>query len=827
MVKKAATVMTVAVLSVAMNFTPVVAIGEELQAEQDSAAIATEEGQTSSEDSTAQDQADDSSQTASEDVDAVQFQSATAEEQAETQPELSVNAHVANKGWLGSEKVDPSNSDQYFGTVGKGLQLEALQLNLVGYDDSYIQMRAHVANIGWMSSVDSRQGSVGTTGKGYGIEALQFMLKGSMADQYDLYYQVHSANFGWLGWAKNGESAGSQGYGRAVQAVRFKLVKKGENPDLGITAAFKLAKPMGVSVTAHVANRGWLKAVNDNAVAGTTGQGLAMEALRVSLDGAPYSGGVEMSAYVNGSWQGYVAGSCGTTGKSLPMQAVKLRLMGEMAEHYDIYYQAYVANIGWLGWTKDDGQAGSVGYGCAIEAVRVVLVEKGSASAPATGDSAFVSPKVTYSSHVANIGWMQGYTDDLNATITLGTTGKGKALQAFTLAEPGNADLSLSYGVHVSNIGTMSDVSAGQVAGTTGRGLPIESVHFKLSGASADNYDVWYRVHVSNVGWLGWTSNGNEAGSQGLSLPVEAVQVKVTPKGQNAPAAQGQSFLSSSVVKYAAYVANSGWSQEVTKGETAGTVGQSQPLKGIELRLDDGIAGHIVYATHVANEGWLPDVSDGAVSGSSNLSNNIEAVRISLTGDAASYYDVWYRVHVANIGWLGWTKNGSNAGSTGRGLSVQAIQVKVTRKGGAAPGSTDMPFALGNTYATANPMQRRIVDLAKTTPSPGPGLCSEWVAQVFSRAGFRNVHLDACDYYWRYCNMTDRNRLQVGMVIAVPSHSHTSAGRIWGHVCIYIGDGKVMDNIGRIRTTTLDYWLSFYSTTYTPKWGWYDNVPLA
>lgn len=67
----------------------------------------------------------------------------------------------------------------------------------------------------------------GTVGKNKQIEALGIQLTGKMAENYDVYYRVHSSEFGWLGWAKNGENAGSQGYGRPVEALQIRLVKKG------------------------------------------------------------------------------------------------------------------------------------------------------------------------------------------------------------------------------------------------------------------------------------------------------------------------------------------------------------------------------------------------------------------------------------------------------------------------------------------------------------------------------------------------------------------------------------------------------------------------
>lgn len=127
-------------------------------------------------------------------------------------------------------------------------------------------------------------------------------------------------------------------------------------------------------------------------------------------------------------------------------------------------------------------------------------------------------------------------------------------------------------------------------------------------------------------------------------------------------------------------------------------------------------------------------------------------------------------------------------------------------------------------------IQRQLVAACGVVPTPGPGLCSEWVASVFKRIGqgqlLPNNDYDADDMFYAYCSLDDLSELRVGMIIAVPSHTHTYAGSIWGHICIYVGNNTVMDNIGRIRTMPLDEWLSYYTTTYSPKWGWYNGVPL-
>ena len=68
----------------------------------------------------------------------------------------------------------------------------------------------------------------GTTGRALPIEAMYIELTGDAKEKYDLYYRVHSRDYGWLGWAKNGEMAGTSGCAKPMEAIEIKLVKKGE-----------------------------------------------------------------------------------------------------------------------------------------------------------------------------------------------------------------------------------------------------------------------------------------------------------------------------------------------------------------------------------------------------------------------------------------------------------------------------------------------------------------------------------------------------------------------------------------------------------------------
>lgn len=120
-----------------------------------------------------------------------------------------------------------------------------------------------------------------------------------------------------------------------------------------------------------------------------------------------------------------------------------------------------------------------------------------------------------------------------------------------------------------------------------------------------------------------------------------------------------------------------------------------------------------------------------------------------------------------------------------------------------------------------------VIEACQYTPSPGTGLCAGWVTNVFVNAGVGYFGGNACDMYASWCYSSDVEQLMPGMIVAVSTHSLTSAGRIYGHVGIYVGDGIVMDNIGYIRSVNFYDWTATYGTTVEPRWGWLGGVELS
>ena len=139
----------------------------------------------------------------------------------------------------------------------------------------------------------------------------------------------------------------------------------------------------------------------------------------------------------------------------------------------------------------------------------------------------------------------------------------------------------------------------------------------------------------------------------------------------------------------------------------------------------------------------------------------------------------------------------------------------------AAAGYTIPAEALNGSGALA-----AVVASCYTVPTPGSGLCAMWVSRVFNNAGLGYWMGNANDMYNSWCFTSDRSALCPGMILAVSTHPSTVLGRIYGHVGIYIGGGTVMDNVGWIRTISLDQWISDYGITVPVRWGWLGGIAL-
>lgn len=66
----------------------------------------------------------------------------------------------------------------------------------------------------------------------------------------------------------------------------------------------------------------------------------------------------------------------GTSGKSLRLEAMNIRLTGELEKYYHVEYRTHVQNIGWQSWVRDGAMAGTSGKSLRLEALQIRLVRK-------------------------------------------------------------------------------------------------------------------------------------------------------------------------------------------------------------------------------------------------------------------------------------------------------------------------------------------------------------------------------------------------------------------------------------------------------------------
>ena len=68
----------------------------------------------------------------------------------------------------------------------------------------------------------------------------------------------------------------------------------------------------------------------------------------------------------------------------------------------------------------------------------------------------------------------------------------------------------------------------------------------------------------------------------------------------------------------------------------------------------------------------------------------------------------------------------------------------------------------GKEYEASTEVQKKIVNAAYITPSPGAGWCAMWVSQVYQNAGLGYIGGNACDMYRNYTFTSDRSKLKSG-----------------------------------------------------------------
>ena len=112
-----------------------------------------------------------------------------------------------------------------------------------------------------------------------------------------------------------------------------------------------------------------------------------------------------------------------------------------------------------------------------------------------------------------------------------------------------------------------------------------------------------------------------------------------------------------------------------------------------------------------------------------------------------------------------------------------------------------------------NKQQKVVAVVKRNTLATISGRCQAWVADVYQSAlgGARESRCCAnhAGEVWGVSN--DWSKIQVGAAV----YGYSSS--LYGHVGIYIGDGKVAHNIGHLKIQSLESWVNTYNGQ---CWGW-------
>ncbi len=471
------------------------------------------------------------------------------EGQANSNDELKLvyNTSVVNSGWQDFVEKN-TNSGQPDGKDS----IQALSVSL-SKDLGTVKYRVYLSNSGW-TEWSENGGTAGVEDNSQTVKAIQIRFSEDLSQSYDLYYQVYLDGQGWTNYTTNDMVAGSEQFDKDIKAININYAKKDEEVPVSVNKTDNSqVKTTSVEATpninyqAHVSFIGWQNPVKDGDIAGTTGQSISLEALKINLENAGNNSWVEYTVqsqdigWMSTNRDGQEAG---TVGESRPIEAVCISLKGDISEQYDVYYRIHSAYIGWLGWAKNGDIAGTVGIRTPAEAIQIELVKKGGPAPGTTNQPNITAESLKANANVRYNSFVNGnWQNETGNGEMSGSTGACTPIEAFSVHIDDGSNTNVQYQAYVSDIGWQDPQSNGTPAGVTGQGKHIEALVMNLGGDDAGLYDLYYQVYVQDYGWLGWAKNGEMAGTVNGNKQVEAFHVLMLPRGSQAPGSTDNAFL--------------------------------------------------------------------------------------------------------------------------------------------------------------------------------------------------------------------------------------------------------------------------------------------
>lgn len=438
--------------------------------------------------------------------------------------------------------------------------------------------------------------------------------------------------------------------------------------------------PTNITYEAHVSKIGWQGSVNSDEMAGTTGKALPIEALKIGLTNQISGVSLKYQAHVSKiGWQDWVSNGevAGTTGRALPIEAIKISLSG--LDGYSIQYQVHVRKLGWQNWVSDSEMAGSTGKALPIEAIRIRIVKtihpdsfnisKNSLSL-GVGDSEILSPTFVPSDTTNEAVTWKSSNESVATVDVFGKVTAVSAGHAVITSTSHDGNLTASCNVTVNAV-PLKGISLSKSTDTIYVGK-TDTLQPIFTPSNASDTKVTWTSSNSSIATV--DENGVITGIKAGTTTIKAVSedgsyeasCNVTIKNYDPS------------VTYQAYCQNIGWQNNSSNGAIAGTTGRALRMEAIVMKLSNVPSNaSITYQAYVEGKGWSNVKSNGETAGYAGASLRLEAIKINLAN--LQGYSVQYRTYVQKKGWMPWVTNGNTSGTIGRSLRIEAIQVKLVK----------------------------------------------------------------------------------------------------------------------------------------------------
>ena len=263
-----------------------------------------------------------------------------------------------------------------------------------------LSVKVSIAGVGWkkasLNSAGTKYSYTAASGK-Y-IQAVcitpSSALKSALKTAgISFYYRASSKYLGTLGWAKAAQIAGSTGQACAMKKFTLKIA----SAIPGSSENHYISQPIVTYKVKKVGNSSFQSSKSNGSTAGSTtssSYNVGILAAKIATTSSP-SGSLKYSvratkADSSSSWKAWKSNYASSSSGVYGLRAVRMKLTGDMADYYDVYYRVYVRGYGWLGWACNGQKAGLGGLDGYISAIQIKLVVAGK-SAPGSTSYHYVT----------------------------------------------------------------------------------------------------------------------------------------------------------------------------------------------------------------------------------------------------------------------------------------------------------------------------------------------------------------------------------------------------------------------------------------------------